>query len=157
MTTRNDIYQALFQKCGYEMVIETEEPNRLRIMGRIRLGNDGRNMGNWQLVMHRLLKAAFRRPWTIDISKDFFIKTEDSPLVFGWRIILQGENVAQYFADVVNIIQTAPATARTEVTEMPMPGSKAHRNSTAGGARGAGASGSVPVGPLAVAQKNAGG
>ena len=157
MTTRNDIYHALFQKCGFEVVVETEEPNRLRIVGRIRQGADGRNMGNWQLVMHRLLSAAFHRPWTIDISKHFFMRTEESPLVFGWRIILQSENVAQHYADVLNLIHTAPSTARTEVMEMPMPGSSAHRNTTAGGKRGAGTIGSVPVGPLAAAQKNAGG
>jgi hypothetical protein len=157
MTTTNDLYQILLQKVGYEVVVPTEEPGRLRLMGRIPADKEERNMGNWKLVMDRVLEAAFDRPWTVDISKNYFKKGKGQPVVFAWRIIFAHADIAQHYADIVNIIRTAPSSARTEVTEMPLPGSSVHRNSTAGGKRGAGVSGSIPVGPLAAQQKNMGG
>ena len=157
MTTAKDIHVALFQKCGYEVVQNTEKDTQLRIIGRIVADKDGRNMNNWILVIDRLLEAGFDRPWTIDICKHYFKRGKGQPVIFGWRIILQADTVAVNYADIVNLIHTAPNTARTEVTEMPLVGSSIHRNSTAGGKRGAGPMGSVPVGPAAAFQKNMGG
>lgn len=157
MTTSKDIHEALAQKCGYEVVQNTEKDGQLRVIGRIVEDKDGRKMNNWILVINRLLEAGFERPWTIDICKHYFKRGKGQPVIFGWRIILQADKVADHYADVVNLIRTAPTSARAEVTEMPLVGSSVHRNSTAGGKRGAGPMGSVPVGPMAVSQKNMGG
>lgn len=157
MTTSKDIHSVLQQKVGYEVVTNTEKVDQLRVVGRIHTDRDGRNMNNWILVMDRLFEAAYDRPWAIDLSKHYFKRGKGQPVVFGWRIIFQAANIAEHYADIVNLIHTAPVTARTEVTEMPMPGSMAHRNNTSGGRRGAGPAGSIAVGPAAVAQKNAGG
>lgn len=158
MTTNLDnILEIANQKFGFEVVVQTEESNRLRIVGRIRSDNAGRNLGNWLLVIDRLLEADRTGKWSVDISKHYFKKGKGQPVVFGWRLIFQGEKIAQHYADIVNLISTAPQTARTEVTEMPMPGSSAHRNTTAGGRRGAGLTDHTAVGPLAAARKSAGG
>jgi hypothetical protein len=156
-TTARDIHVALAQKCGYEVVQNTEKDQQLRIIGRIVEDRDGRKMNNWILVIDRLLEAGFARPWTIDICKHYFKRSKSSPVIFGWRIILQAEIVSEHYADIVNLIKTAPTSARAEVTEMPLVGSSIHRNSTAGGKRGAGPMGTIPVGPAAAAQKNMGG
>jgi hypothetical protein len=157
-TTFKDIHAALTQKCGYEVVMNTEKPQQLRIIGRIVEDKEGRKINNWLLIIDRLLEAAFdNRPWTIDICKHYFKRGKGQPLIFGWRIILQAEKVAEHYADIVNLIKTAPTSARAEVTEMPLVGSSIHRNSTAGGKRGAGPMGTIPVGPAAALQKNLGG
>jgi hypothetical protein len=156
-TTAKDIHDAFGQKFSYQVVTSKEKPDQLRIVGRILPDKDGRNVNNYLLVAHRLLKAAFKRPWDVDISKWYFMKSEDAPMVFGFRFIFQADKLDQHYADIVNLIKTAPATARAEVTEMPLVGSSIHRNSTAGGRRGAGPMGTVPVGPAAAYSKNMGG
>lgn len=156
-TSVTDIHLALRQKVNFEVVANTEAPDRLRIMGRIPQDRDGRNLNNWILVMDRLLDAMETRPWTVDLSKNYFKKAPKSRIVFAWRLIFQSDGLASHYADIVNLIKTAPSTARAEITSMPLYGSNAGRNDTAGGKRGAGPAGTVAVGPMAVMQKNMGG
>jgi hypothetical protein len=156
-TSKAQLFGALKQRVGFEVVSETETPNQLRILGRIPEDSLGLNGNNWKIVKYRLLTVMEQRPWKVDLSKSYFIKKETKKMVFAWRVLLQGENIAQHYADLVNIIMTSPS-ARVEVTEIPLgSGNEANRNSTAGGRRGAGPMGSVPTGPLAVGQKNMGG
>lgn len=153
-TPADHLFAALRRKVGFEVVSQAETPNQLRILGRIPTDRLGLNEGNWKIVKYRLLKAMEQRPWKVDLSKSYFIKKETDKMVFAWRILLQGEDIAQHYADVINIIQSSPP-ARAEVMEIPLVGNS--RNDTAGGKRGAGPAGTVPVGPLAVAQKARGG
>ena len=146
---------ALRKRVGFEVVSHAESPNQLRILGRILTDNLGMNSNNWKIVKYRLLTAMDNREWKVDISKSYFIKKETKKLVFAWRILLQGTDVAKHYADVSNIIETSPS-AQPDVTEIPIHGG-ADRNNTAGGRRGAGPSGSVAVGPAAVQRKLAGG
>ena len=154
MTTPSQLFVALRKRVGYEVVSQNEAPNQLRVFGRIPEDSLGLNGNNWKIVKYRLLKAMTDRPWKADISKSYFIKEETQKLVFAWRILLQGENIAQHYADILNIIPTSPS-ARAEVNEIPMPG--ASSNDTAGGKRGAGPAGSIRVGPGAFQQKRMGG
>jgi len=153
--TANQLFAALRKKVGFEVVSQSETPNQLRILGRIPEDNLGLNGNNWKIVKYRLLVAMEDRPWKVDISKSYFIKKETKKMVFAWRVLLQGDGIAQHYADIINIIATSPP-ARADVMEIPLSGG-ADRNNPSGGRRGAGPAGTVPVGPLAVRQKSMGG
>jgi hypothetical protein len=154
-TTANQLFAALRKRVGLEVVSHTETPNQLRILGRIPEDALGLNGNNWKIVKYRLLLAMEDRPWKVDLSKSYFIRKETQKMVFAWRVLLQGENVAQHYADVINIIETSPS-ARAEVLEIPL-AAGGDRNNTAGGRRGAGPVGTVPVGPGAFQTKAMGG
>jgi hypothetical protein len=153
-TPADKLFLALRKKVGFEVVSQAESPNQLRILGRIPGDRLGSNEGNWKIVKWRLLKAMESRPWKVDLSKSYFIKKETDKMVFAWRILLQGEDIAQHYADVISIIESSPQS-RAEVMEIPLLGNS--RNDTAGGKRGAGPAGMVPVGPMAVQNKMRGG
>ena len=154
-TTASHVFTALRKRVGFEVVSKSETPNQLRILGRIPEDSMGLNGNNWKIVKYRLLMAMEDRPWKVDLSKSYFIKKETKKLVFAWRVLLQGENIAQHYADIVNIISTSPS-ARVDVMEIPL-GTGEDRNNPAGGRRGAGPMGSVAVGPMSVRQKQMGG
>lgn len=154
-TPASTVLSALRAKVGFEAVSKNETPAQLWILGRIPDDTQGLNGNNWKIVMWRLLQAMKNRPWKADLSKDYFIKEETGKLVFAWRVILQGKDIAKHYADIANIIQTSPS-ARAEVMEIPLSGG-ADRNNPAGGRRGAGPAGTVAVGPMAVQQKMRGG
>jgi hypothetical protein len=152
------VFVALRKKAGFEVVSHNDaNPNQLRILGRVPEDRGGLNMNNWKILMYRLYLAMEGQPWKVDFSKSYFIKAESKKLVFAWRVILQGEGLTQHYADIVNLITTSPISAPTVVTEMPLVGVSADRNSTEGGKRGAGVFGKVLTGPLAVNAKNMGG
>jgi hypothetical protein len=150
------VFAVLRAKVGFEVVSKNESASQLWMLGRIPDDTQGLNGNNWKIVMWRLLQAMKNRPWKADLSKDYFIKEETGKLVFAWRVILQGTDIAKHYADIANIIQTSPS-ARAEVMEIPLAGVSADRNNTAGGRRGAGPAGTVAVGPMAVQQKMRGG
>jgi hypothetical protein len=156
-TTLSQLFSALRKKVGFEVVSHNESPNQLRILGRIPEDVGGLNGNNWKILKYRLLMAMKDRPWKVDLSKSYFIKEETQKLVFAWRILLQGADVAQHYTDILNLVTSSPKSARVEVTEIPLGGASADRNNTAGGRRGAGPSGSVLVGPMAVRAKSMGG
>jgi hypothetical protein len=155
MTTASQLFAALRKKVGFEVVSQSETPGQLRILGRIPDDGMSLNLNNWKIVKYRLLMAMEDRPWKVDISKSYFIKKETKKLVFAWRVLLQGDEVAKHYADIINLIVTSPS-ARADVMEIPL-GVGADRNNTAGGKRGAGMMGTVAVGPGAVKQKQMGG
>jgi hypothetical protein len=155
-TQADTIFAALQEKVGFQVVQFSESPRQLRVVGRIPPDSLMRNEGNWKALMFRIKTAEEQRPWTADLSKWYFIKKEVNRLVFAHRILLQGEDIVKHYADFANIIRTSPE-ARREVTEIPLGGAGRDRNNPAGGRRGAGPSGTVPVGPMAVMQKMRGG
>lgn len=152
------VLAALRAKTGFEVVSHNDaNPHQLRLVGRVPADQGGLNMNNWKILMYRLYLAMEQRPWKVDFSKSYFIQERTKKLVFAWRVIFQGEHLGQHFADIVQLITTSPNTARADVTEMPLVGVSADRNSTAGGKRGAGLFGKVLTGPLAANAKNMGG
>lgn len=157
MLTASQLFVALRKKVGFEVVSHNETPGQLRILGRIPGDLGGLNGNNWKILKYRLLTAMEDRPWKVDISKTYFIKKETKKLVYAWRILLQGADIAQHYADILNLVTTSPKSARAEVTEIPLAGSSPDRNNTAGGRRGAGPAGTVLVGPMAVRAKSMGG
>jgi hypothetical protein len=151
------LYAALLDKVGFEVVSVNEMPNQLRLLGRIPLSRAGtNNINNWVALMDRLLEVMEVRPWKADLSKYYFKKKENRRTVYAWRIILQGENIAQHYADLVNVIRTTRA-AKVDILEIPLGGVPNDRNNPAGGRRGAGPTDKTPVGPLAFQQRARGG
>ena len=93
------------------------------------------------------------RPWSVDISKWHFLR--NAKVVFAWRLIFQAEDIEKQYADILNIIRTAPNAKMPEPAEVRLYGRG--NNDTAGGKRGAGPTDTVAVGPLAVLRKGLGG
>lgn len=152
------VFVAMRKKAGFEVVSHNDtNPNQLRVLGRVPEDRVGLNMNNWKILMYRLYNAMEKRPWKVDFSKSYFIHDKTKKLVFAWRIIFQGEELTQHYLEIAQFIASSPISARTEVTEMPLTGASADRNSTDGGKRGAGAFGKVLVGPMAVHAKRMGG
>jgi hypothetical protein len=157
MADVSELFKMMQRKCGFELVNHAlMPPTRLRMLGRVPVDQAGMNMGNWKVLMDRLLTAVEQgRPWSVDISKSYFKK--GGRLVYAWRLIFQAEAIEQQLADIINLTKTSPGSARPEPLEVRLYGVEENRNSTAGGKRGAGPLGSVMVGPMAVARKNMGG
>lgn len=132
------LYWALHRKAGFEVVSQTAGANQIRVLGRI----PQNRMPGWLPVMLALLLASEQLPWNADISKQYFPRNKK--LRFAWRIILQGDDIAQHLQQIVNIIEKVPMM-RSELSEVPIQRSS-HRQSTgAKGARGiAGEDGGIP-------------
>lgn len=146
------------KKAGFEAVSVSEpSPNQLRALGRIPEDIGGMNMGNWKILMYRLYTVMGDRPWKVDISKSYFIKEETKKLVFAWRVIIQGENLAQHLPEIIQVVTSSPVSARSEVTEIPLAGAAGNRGKVTGGRRGAGPSSQMLVGPAAAQAKLLGG
>lgn len=157
-TPAETLLNALRKKAGFETVSMAEpSPNQLRVLGRVLEDQAGMNMNNWKILMYRFYTTMEARPWKVDFSKSYFVQPETKRLVFAWRLIFQGEGLAQHYPELVKLAETSPIAARGEVTEMLLPGADASRHSTHGGKRGAGPAGKVLVGPLAVQAKMRGG
>ena len=152
------IFDEMQKKMGFEVVSLAEpDPNQIRALGRIHADLGGLNMGNWMILMYRLYTAMENRPWKVDFSKSYFIKEETKKLVFAWRVLFKGENLAQYHAEIAELVRTSPISARSEVTEFPLAGAAENRGKVTGGRRGAGPSTQVLVGPAAAQAKLLGG
>jgi hypothetical protein len=142
----DDLIRTLQMRGGFELVNQQASANQLRLLGRVsRQASNG-----WLLVLRQLLRAADRSPWSIDISKQYFLR--EDKVMYGWRVIVQAEGVAQHYADVIKVIATTPRP-RAIVDEQPLPGVRGDRNAPSVSNRGKGAQGSLSavVGPMAVA------
>lgn len=146
------------KKAGFEAVSVSEPvPGQLRVLGRVPEDPGGLNMNNWKILMYRFYTVMRDRPWKADFSKSYFIKEESQKLVFAWRVIFQGENLAQHYSELIQVVASSPISARAEVTEFPLAGAAQNRGAVTGGKRGAGPSGRVLVGPAAAQAKLMGG
>ncbi len=155
-TELDPIAQALAQRVGFDVVIRSETPKRLRLVGRIPL--EEAVQANWKVIMALLLKTSEAQTgWKVDLSKHFFIKKETGKMVFAWRVLVEGEDVSKQYPIVAELIRKAPI-ARPDVSDMVLAGADPDRNNPAGGRRGAVPSGVAgSVGPLAARQKALGG
>jgi hypothetical protein len=149
-----DIVHALNQKAGFELVEHSSSPSQLRLLGRVPLDKESRNINNWLIVIRQLLLGSVKAAWKTDISKDYFLMGDK--VIYAWRVILQAESIETHLPEIIKVISTAPQSSRSEVTEMPLSGVNANRNSTMGGKRGAGPIDRVPTGPMAVHAKQMG-
>jgi hypothetical protein len=131
---------------GFEVVNDKATDTQVRLMGRV----PKPAMAGWLIIVQRLLVRANKVPsWSVDISKQYFLRNDQ--VVFGWRLIFQGQELAAQLGDIEQTIINAPR-ARAFVDEQVLAGAHPERN--APGASGKGAQGvlKAAVGPQAVAQ-----
>lgn len=146
-----EISTALRAKCGFETINVSATDTQARFIGRV----SPSQMGGWILVIHQLLSHAEQgAPWSIDISKQYFLK--GGRVVFGWRIIIQSPSIEAAVPSLVAVIQGTPRTGGGETTEMPLIGASVNRNTVIRG-KGAAPSGKLMTGPDALANLRGGG
>lgn len=137
-------FAALHEKTGAELLNETSNERQLRFMMRVRRGP---TTTLWLGVIDHLImlgdqQLSTQKPeWTIDISKQYFRRPE---LKYGWRIILQGQELASHYEMLANEVRGVQVQA-AQITEVRLYGSP---NRKSGGLYG-----QVLVGPLALAAK----
>lgn len=158
MATLNDLLATLHRRCQFEIPDPSdirrfvqETPNQIRIVGRIKVDGTTASMNNWLLIMNGLFER-MEKPgvtWKADISKWYFRRS--GRIVFAWRILLQGEDIKSRLPEILTVVNNAPISNKAEVTEIALPGiGRANRNAGMNG-KGAGLSGKVAVGPMAIA------
>jgi hypothetical protein len=138
--TIREVQAALQRKTGFEVLDHKESEVQLRVMGRQPRDRMGMNTSNWLLVCTNLLERSGKNGWTVDVSKYHFLRGK--VIMYSWRLIFQAEaDLKSKYDDIVRAILQAPHTSRGEITEMPLVGARADRNSGGGVGRGKGASG----------------
>lgn len=142
--TRADVYAALLQKSGLEVLQEKETDKQLRIMGRS-------PVERWPFflpVIDRLLRVSDTPggAWTCDISKQYMRRNDK--VLYAWRLIFQAPTgLAAQYENIASVIRSAPAPSRVEVTSMLLPGHKKGQIRGGVDAKGKGASkaGTLPM------------
>jgi hypothetical protein len=105
--TIEDLHGTLNQ-LGFEVRQSKEADNQLRVVCRVPL--DPVNTSRWLQLMERLLLRAEHAAWDVDCSKQYFMR--GGTLTFGWRLILQGQGIAQHLSDIISVLTMIPTTTR---------------------------------------------
>ena len=138
VSTIKDITTALHQRAGFECLEDggstVVKGVQLRLLGRV--GQSAEK--SWKRVrnqIHMAVRAG--KPWSADISRWYFPLEGTDSEVFAWRVLFQGPNIEQHFADIFATIIATPVVASVDVTEFPIPRSNQRNLSIEGGKRGA--------------------
>lgn len=132
--TLRDIQAALHKKSSFEVIEHSEADNQLRVMGRQPRDQMNTNLANWLLVVRQVLQQSAKLPWSVDVSKQYFLRGDN--VIYGWRLIFQGEGIKEHYESILQTVLGAPFTSRGELTEFPLPGAPPDRNVPEGGKRG---------------------
>jgi hypothetical protein len=138
---------SLRTKLGFTPLQETGGSKQIRLLGRIPLSR----MGDVLIFVHHIHNEWLDRKkpgWTADISKLYFLHPQTKKVVFGWRLIFGGDDIAKHLPDIVNAVASTPGSSRVEVMEVPLVGASPDRNAHVRG-KGAGFTDKTPTGPLA--------
>lgn len=128
--------------------------SQIRLVGRVGSASGSR----WVLVVHHLLQRMRNLPWKVDISRQYFLRVGPAgeKLYYAWRLIFQGPTpMSEQIPSITQVMLATPRPSRVELTEIALGGS-ASRGQIVNG-KGAGAYGTVAVGPAAVAMQRGGG
>lgn len=137
-----DLVRTLKMRGGYEVVKNTSGANRLRLLGRV----PSQLMKGWLIIVQQLLVRNEQAPWDVDISRQYFLN--EGKVMFGWRLIFQGESIEQHFVDIITTITNSPRP-RATVEEQPLAGASASRNrQTPSSLKGAAPVGKAVVGKM---------
>lgn len=138
------LQSTLLQRAGYEVVQATTKDNQVRFFGRVRPNL----MPAWLIIMRDLLAAAEGASWSIDLSRQYFLRGDK--LFFGWRIILQGDGIQQHMPSIAAVVQRSASPPVRQADEVRLHAPQ-DRNALRNG-RGAQPMGTAVVGPLAKSQ-----
>lgn len=148
----NSLAQAIAQRAGGEILESSVADAQIRIVVRI-----PPNAGSqWVLIVHRLLVAAERTPWKVDVSRHYFLRqmgTGQKRLFYSWRLIFQAPQVQTHLPSILDTIRNTPRPSTVEIQEMPLAG--AQRNYANG--KGAFAAETAPMAAHVAAQLRMGG
>lgn len=125
------LFQVLFEKSKFEVVTHSLTTGQLRVLGRLPPDQSGQSMQNWLIVARNLLLAQEKGAvWTVDISKQYFLKGPDDAkkIVYGHRVLIQAKDVASHFDEIIHIVRGSKQSSTVEVTSFPLPGATAERN-----------------------------
>lgn len=151
MATAQDLINVLAAKAKFEAVEIDEKPTQIRILGRVRTEQSPTAMDNWLSLMCAIALAAEApdSTWKVDISRKYFPR--GNKLIFAWRLILQGTDLETELRAVIAAAQSTSVIAKShrELDEIPLPGVRGDRNAHVNG-KGAGATGKVLTGPMAI-------
>jgi len=131
MRALEELLQALKVKCGFDAV-EVNTKGQVRLVARVS------NLRNWVILMQRMRVLELDRPWTLDLSQTYFLRTpsKKAAMVKAWRVILKAADQDAACRDLIKLVKDAP-TARPTVDEMPLPGGGAHRGYNSSTGKGA--------------------
>lgn len=138
MSTPDQLLQALNRRFGFETVTQSVGTKQLRVVGRV--GADHKR--NWLVGIQHLLTQEQSRPWSVDISRQYFLR--NGVVVWGWRLIFQHEDLEALYADVISAINNAPR-ARFEVEEQALPGVSGQRHTMTSKGKGSAPAGTPPL------------
>lgn len=130
------LFEALFEKSRFEVVTHSLTDGQLRVIGRLLHDDGGQHIQNWLIVARNLLLAQEKgAAWTVDISKQYFLKGPDDAkkIVYGHRLIIQAKDVRAHFGNIIDVIRGSRPTANVEVTSFPLTGASPDRNTGANG------------------------
>lgn len=118
--TKANVYAALMQKCGFEVLEELENAKQLRISGR----SHRDRWGFFAPVILQLLEAEEKpgATWTCDISKKYI--KHNGKILYTWRLIFQGNDLAKQYPSIISTIMASAQPARVELTRQLLPGYK---------------------------------
>lgn len=139
------LFQALALKSKFEVVDHTPSVNQLRIIGRIPADASGQYMQNWLVIARNLLLAQESgSKWHVDLSKQYFLKGPPNAkkIVYGHRLIIQAQNVEQYYDEIIAVVLESKPSAVTMVDSFPLPGADRARNELKNGKGASGISSS---------------
>jgi hypothetical protein len=139
----DELIKALRMRGGYEVVEKTAGANQVRLIGRV----PSALVKGWLIIVRQILVRSGAAPWSADVSKSYFLRS--GQVMFGWRLIFQGQGIEQYLPDIVATVVDSPRPKST-VMEQPLAGASANRNKqTPGSLKGAALTGKSVVGPVA--------
>lgn len=122
------LYDAITARTTAQVVegTEAEKPGQLRFLLRVATGPA---TALWLgIVGHLLTVAAGDVPWTIDISKQYFLR--NGQVRFGWRVIVQsikpGLCLDPYLVQVANEVKAAQVQG-VQIEEVTLKGSPNRR------------------------------
>lgn len=138
--TATTLQAALLTSVGFETKTVAASDRQIRLLGRV----PPEGMTAWLSTLESLLRVASENTtWTFDASKQYFLRGDK--LLYGWRLIFQGENLTTALDSIIALIQSVkPAQKVMDVPLYAPPTRNALRNGK--GARpvsGSGESGPV--------------
>ena len=135
-----ELIRVLQQKGGFECLEDGGctfvRGVQLRLLGRVPQVAEK----SWKRVRNQVqLAVRAGKPWTVDISRWYFLLDGTEQELFAWRLLFQvpgGADIEQHLPDILATVTTVPVVPTVDVMEFPIPAASRRDLSTAGGKRG---------------------